>query len=445
MASIILGLGVGLCSQSQAQMGGIGGGMGSGMGGEMPNAPGTAFGGATDPSSIQIVEGLRIIPSVQVSERYDSNVFFSAKRQLQGLTPGDFITTLSPQVRGLFADHKRLVKVNAVVGAVGSYYAHNTGLSYVGANAGAGLDMSDLLSQWRPGARWTVFNTYLYSPQPPAFLLGDQSGEQTNPLVAGFQATRTKTSSNSFSTIFEFPLYSTVKLAGSYTNSFIHYGTSQVPQATTLISQNVQAYTAGFLVQTSIQDTVRVDFTGNDFDQGSRGAFSARGGALGWAHKFSPTLSFNATGGVQELSGELNGVRLFSVIAPSGSLTILWKDPSTSLALVYRSGITSSFQFQSAALLNHSVSFNMTQNTPVRDLAGLLGANYSVANEYGSNSGGALSWTTVGGTAGLLYRATQKIFLTLIYSYQNVDNVFGGTHFAYDKHVTQLNLTQAFY
>jgi hypothetical protein len=96
-------------------------------------------------------------------------------------------------------------------------------------------------------------------------------------------------------------------------------------------------------------------------------------------------------------------------------------------------------------MLNHTVSFNMTQNTPIRDLVGLLGANYGVANEYGSNSGAALSWTTVGGTTGLRYRATQKMFLTLTYTYQNVDNVFEGTHFAYHRHVAQLSLAQAFY
>jgi hypothetical protein len=37
------------------------------------------------------------------------------------------------------------------------------------------------------------------------------------------------------------------------------------------------------------------------------------------------------------------------------------------------------------------------------------------------------------------------MFLTLSYSYQNVDNVFGAARFAYDKHVVQLNLTHAFY
>lgn len=415
------------------------------MGGGMPTVPGTEFGGATDPSSIRVGEGINVVPSVQISQRYDSNVFFAPKSRLQGLTPEDFVTTVMPQVRGLYTDHEHLVKLNAVVGAVGSYYVSNTGLSYVGANAGAVLDMSDWVSQWKPGARWTVSDTFFYSPQPPAFLLGGQSGEQANPLVAGFQAFRTNTRSNSVTSLFDFPLDKTVKLSGSYTNSFIRYGASQVPGAPPLISQNLHAYTAGLLKELSIYDAVRADFTGNEFDLGGLGFFSTRGGTLGWIHKFTPAISLNATGGVQVLSGKLNGVPFSSTIAPVGSLAIHWKKPTTFMALAYRSGIAPSFQSQVGALLNHMVSFNMTQNTSIRDLVGLLGADYSVASEYGSASGSALSWTTVGGTAGLRYRATQKLFLTMTYSYQNVDNVFGGTRFAFDRHVAQLSLAQAFY
>lgn len=445
MTSIILGMGMGWCSLGHAQMGGVGGATGGGMGGGMPTVPGTEFGGATDPSSIRPGDGLRLIPSVQVSERYDSNVFFASKSQLQGLTPEDVVTTVVPQVRGLYTDHENLVKMNVVAGAVGSYYVNNTGLSYVGANAGAILDMSDLLSRWRPGASWTISDTFFYSPQPPAFLLGGQSGEQANPLVAGFQAYRTNTRSNSVNTRFELPLSMTVKLSGSYTNSFIHYGESQVPQAATLISQNVHTYTAGLITQLSLYDSVRMDFLGNEFDLGRLGTFSARGGTLGWVHRFAPTITLSASGGAQVVSGEFNGAPFSSTIAPVGSLAIQWNNPATSIMLTYRTSITPSFQFQGAAMLNHMVSFNMTQKTPIRDVSGLLGANYSIANEYGSNSGSALSWTTMGGTAGLRYRATQKLFLTVIYSYQNVDNAFGGTRFAFDRHVAQLSLAQAFY
>lgn len=441
MASIILGMGFGLCSLSQAQMGGMGGGMGGGM----PNIPGTEFRGATDPSLIRSVDGLRVLPSVQVSERYDSNVFFVPPSQLHGVNPEDVVTTVFPQVRALYADPEKLVKLNAVAGTVGSYYANNTGLSYVGANAGMALDMSDLLSRWRPGASWIVSDTFYYTPRPPAFLVGDQLGDQANPLVAGFQAPRATTTFNSVNTTFQFPLNQTVNLTGSYTYSFIRYGASPVPQGAFLISQNVRAYTAGLSQQVSLQDTVRVGFTGNEFDQGTLGVFSTRGGVLGWVHRFSPTISFDAIGGVQQVSGDSNGVEFPSMIAPQGTFALRWQDPATSIDLAYQSNIIPSLQLKGAAMLNHSVVFNMTQQTPIRDLVGLLRAGYSFANQYGSNSEGALSWTTVGGTAGLLYRVTQKLFLTLTYSYQHVDNVFGVAQFAYDRHVVQLSLTQGVY
>lgn len=454
MVGVILGMG-GVCSLGWAQMGGtdggmssgMGGGVGGGMGGGIPNIPGTEFGGRTDPTSLQGVVGLRIIPSIQVSERYDSNVFFAPKSLLreQSLRPEDVVTTVMPQVRGLYADPQNLVKVNVAAGAVGSYYVNNPGLSYVGTYAGVALDVSDLLSRWKPGTRWRVSDTYFYSPQPPAFLQGNQFGEQANPLVAGFQANRTNTSSNSVNTVFEFPLNRVVSVGGSYSHSFIHYGASQVRGAANLISQNVHVYTAGLITQLSLYDSVRVDFMGSEFDLGRSGAFSARGGALGWNHRFSPTLSLNTTAGVQVLSGGLNEVQLSSIVTPSGNLTINWSTPAITMSLAYRSAITPSFQFQGAAMLNHSVMFNMSQNTPIRDVVALLGANYGFANEYGDTSQGGLSWTTVGGMAGLLYRATQTIFLTLTYSYQNVDNVFRGVHFAFDRHVAQLALTQSFY
>ena len=214
-----------------------------------------------------------------------------------------------------------------------------------------------------------------------------------------------------------------------------------------MIGRKVQAYSVGFLMQVTLQDTLRVDFTGNEFDLSERGAFSARGGNLGWSHRFSSAVSFNATGGMRVLSGEVNGVSLSSgtAIAPFGSLALLWQDPTTSIALGYQAGITPSVQFQGAAMLNHAVSFNMTQDTPIRNLVGLLAANYSVAEGYGSSSRSSLSWTTVRGTAGLLYRVTQKTFLILSYSYLNVDNVIGERHSAFEKHMVQLSLDQAFY
>ena len=39
------------------------------MSGGMSSIPGTAFGGATDPSMIQLKEGFHVIPSIMVGEK----------------------------------------------------------------------------------------------------------------------------------------------------------------------------------------------------------------------------------------------------------------------------------------------------------------------------------------------------------------------------------------
>ena len=63
--------------------------------------PGTAYGGATDPSMVQIGDGFKVIPTVTVAERYDSNVYFVPKTR--GLDRSDYVTTVAPQIRGLYA------------------------------------------------------------------------------------------------------------------------------------------------------------------------------------------------------------------------------------------------------------------------------------------------------------------------------------------------------
>jgi len=75
----------------------LGGGMSGSTGGGLGSIPGVAFGGATDPSMIQLKEGFHVIPSIMVGERYDSNVFYAPKTP--GLNREDFVTTTVPQVR----------------------------------------------------------------------------------------------------------------------------------------------------------------------------------------------------------------------------------------------------------------------------------------------------------------------------------------------------------
>ncbi|MEO7863486.1 MAG: hypothetical protein ABIU05_24225 [Nitrospirales bacterium] len=423
----VLAITLGLVSIGHAQMGG-------------GYVPGTAFGGATDPGALQLAEGFRIIPTIMVGERYDSNVFF--RPPTPGLDRGDLVTTTSPQIRGLYAGS--LISVNAVGGATGEYYAKNTGLNYIGANAGASLDMSKFLAQWWRGSEWRVTESYLNSAQPQSFLTGDVSGASENPFARGYQVGRANYQSNNVSTNLSIPLNQTLALIGSYSSGFIKYGSSSVQQGT-LLDTNTQSYTAGIAMKDTSLDTISLNFIGSESDYGSRGSFVSRGGTVGWVHGFSRTLSLSSSAGVQYIQTQFQGFPSRTSIAPTGSFNVTWKDNATTLGLAYFMGLTPSFQFQAQPLLTHTISIALTQFTPITDLVGVLSANYGRGAELGSNSSAPISYASYGATAGLSYKLTSQTFLGLNVDYRNFYNKFGGTSTAFDRSIAQLTLTQAFY
>ena len=142
---------------------------------------------------------------------------------------------------------------------------------------------------------------------------------------------------------------------------------------------------------------------------------------------------------------QFQGVPSSTSIAPTGSFNVTWKDHTTSLGLAYFLGLTPSFQFEAQPLLTHTVSFALTQVTPITDLVGVVGVNYGRGDELGSSSSAPISYTSYGAIAGLTYKFTGQTFLGLNYNYRNFDNKFGGNSIAIDRSVVQLTLTQAFY
>lgn len=269
----LVALMVGFGSGAQAQQMGAGSTAGLGAG----TIPGTPFGGAIDPSMVQMREGFQVIPSISIGQRYDSNVFFV--RKSPGLDREDFVSTAVPQVRGYYVGES--FTVNATAGAIGEYYAKNPTLNYVGANTGIALDLGKLLNRWWQGASLTASDMYVYSPQAPAFLIGDLSGSSANPFARGFQVGRASVSRNVARTDLSLPLTQTVNLIGSYANGFIRYGSSEVLQPV-LINSKYQTYTAGLSLQASPQDLLSVTAVNTEYDFTSQpiGSFTMRGGGL---------------------------------------------------------------------------------------------------------------------------------------------------------------------
>ena len=392
---------------------------------------------------VQVREGFQVIPSVSVGQRYDSNVFFVRRRP--GLDREDFVTTAVPQIRGYYVGN--WFDVNAQAAAIGEYYAKNTSLNYVGTNTGIALGLSKLLDRWWQNATLTISDTYIYSPNSPAFLIGDFAGAGADPFASGFQVGRVTVSRNTLKTDLSIPLNQTVSLTGGYTNGFIRFGTSEVLQDRRLIDSNYQTYTAGLSMNASPQDVLSVNAVNyeNTFTTQPEGSFTRRGGTVGWEHTFSPFLTMKSHAGATSLEREVGGVTLTSTVAPAGGLALFWKDRTTSMAFVYNVGVAPSLQFQGEALRTHVVSFTVTQETAIPKLLAVANLNYGRGDQSGSSSGASISYVSVMGTGGVVYRFSPETFLGLNYSYSNFDNNFGGNTFSFDRHVVQLSLTQAFY
>jgi hypothetical protein len=432
----------------------------------MGNIPGTAYGGAADPSMVQLTEGFRIIPTISASQRYDSNVFYlPAVRGRRDRS--DYVSTLSPQIRGLFAGNG--MNLNAVVGATASYFVKHTNFNYVGANAGLSLNLGPILDPLWQGMQLTITDTFLYSPQSPAFLVGDQTGSTSNQagstsnlLVNGMQPGRVSSTGNTLGTTLRAPLSQTVSLTGGYARGFIRFGTSEVQQIGLLLNTSYQTFNVGVMTKLSPQDTVTLSYLDSSYTYGqTAGSFTTRGGSLAWMHMFSPSLTLNSTAGVQVLEGGLvrsssvpkttsptsgsGSSSISSTIVPTGGLGLTWRDQTTSLYLNYGLSLTPSYQFDAQPLLTNNISFSVAQVMPDPQFVGLLGMNYARADEFGASSKNSISYESYGGTGGVLYKFTPKTFLNFNYQYTKYDSQFGAQGFSIARQVVLLSLTQAFY
>ena len=445
-----------LGSVGYAQMGG--GGMGS-------------FGGATDPSMALVTDGFKIIPSIGAAQRYDSNVFMAPKAP--GLDRSDYVSTLKPQIRGIFDGGG--MKLNASVGGTAEYYMKNTNFNYMGANAGLFLNLGTILDPLWQGMKVTITDTFSYTPVPPAFFAGDQSSATTtttttttSTLVAyggpnGMQVGRVSSTNNNFGGSLTAPLSQTLSLTGSYSRGFFRFGTSEVQQSGLLLNTSSQTFTVGVLSKLSPQDTVNLSYTESSFkyEQAVGTSFTTRGGTLGWVHLFSPSVSLSTTAGAQLFEGGLGGSSSISTttsstsgagssspsssIVPTAGLGLTWKDQTTMLSLMYGLSLTPSYQFDAQPLLTNTVSLSGKQVMPIPDLVGLLSANYARGDEFGPTSANSISYSSYGGSGGVLYKITTKTFLNLNYQYTKFDSQFGAQAFSMDRHLVSLNITQAFY
>src|SRR5437867_9943843 len=196
----------------------------------------------------------RLVPSLAVSERYDSNVFFISGRNLE-----DYVTNISPQVT---VDHKgRLIDGTVRGGATAEVYVKNPGLNYIAPNGGVTLNLDNAVAQLVRGAGLKVSDTFYFTPQPPAFVAPGTGSQVSEAFVRGIQAARANSFTNTGSVIGSYSLSPRVELQATDLHRRIRFGTTFVSSTSSqFFNTTFQTVTAGPQVKISPLDTLTLTY-----------------------------------------------------------------------------------------------------------------------------------------------------------------------------------------
>lgn len=368
----------------------------------------------------------RFIPSITLSETYDSNVFYAP--EIAGLQREDYVSTVAPQ---LAVQHLgSLVGVNFGIGASASHYAVNQGLSYVGFNTSTILDVTQLARQWIPRIKnLQVTETFSYSPFPPSFLSGDAQVSQaltpdavsvSDQYIRGLQAFRVNTYTNMTGVSGVVPVSSAVEFRGAYTYSFIKFGTPFVPGSSgDFFPSTNHLATVGPTIQISAKDAISVNalYQRTDYVQES---YSAPGASLGWSRQWNPQLRSNLLGGfqystVQSTGGGVTATQSDLVYVSQASL-VYTRGP-TIASFNYSAGVYPSYFVEAGPLLSHMVTMTVWHSLTSK-LSFSASANYSKNDPLkGQPVGTDLSFQSVAGTVGLSYLVAKNLALSLTENY----------------------------
>ena len=401
--------------------------------------PEVAQGQAVIPSTTQRQPvsgpGTNIIPSLTLSERYDSNVYF-----IQGANLEDYVTTASPQLRVV---HKRqLVEATVIGGATAEAYVKNPGLNYAAANGSVDLNLGGAMSELVRGLGLRISDNFYYTPQLPAFA-EPTGGGGTAPesFVQGLQAQRANAFTNTGIVAGSYAMSPLVTLTSTYNNAYRHFGNQIAPTSGStqpLINTMFQTVNSGPQIRLSAVDTVTLlhQYQQADFG-GSRSGFTTQGGTAGWTRVLTPTLTSSLTGGGTVLS-QSNQLQYI------GSASLTWKFENTDAMVSYSRavapsffGSTTSVAGSGTALVSQVVTVNAAHHI-TQALSVSINGNYSFSESTPDSS--VQQFTSYSVTPDVAYQINRVMKTTLAYTRSHFERTFSSQESSFDRNAVILRL-----
>ena len=368
----------------------------------------------------------KVIPSLRLSERYDSNVYFVPGRNLE-----DYVTTVSPQLRVI---HKRqLVEGMVGGGATAETYVKNSGLNYVAGNGFVDLNLDRAMGELVRGLGLRMSDAYIYTPQLPAFAAPTGGSQIPESSVEGIQARRANSHINSGRVELSYAPSPILTFTSTYRDQRRQFAnTVQTPSAVVqdgLINTTFQTVTSGPAVKISPLDTGSLVY---QYQKGTYSTtdFSTHGAIAGWTRSITPALTAAVTGGATVFSTS-NDLQYL------GSAFLGWTGENTNVTLSYSRRIAPSFSVTATALLSQVVTGTVTYR-PTRSLALSLNGNYAHNQSLPDSS--LLKYEAYAVTPSVNYEINRVMTASLSYTHSEFQRTISSQESVFDRNIVLLRL-----
>lgn len=262
------------------------------------------------PSPLSTASGtgsFEVVPSLCVSERYDTNIFY--RPPTPGLDRADFVTDVNPMLRINHNGNYASGFLN--VGGFSETYVNNSSLNYLGTNDSLFLFLDDSIKRLFPNARLRVSDTFSYTPLPPGFInpaagtSPEAPGNIQNSYTQGFLGARTNNLINNGTVSTSYAVTALTSLNASYNYAIIRFGSSPSTQGLLLSNSTAQSGTVGGTTQISGLDMLNVRYVHTQVDltpsspstSTSSSFFITDTATIGWSRTLTSNLSAEVGGG----------------------------------------------------------------------------------------------------------------------------------------------------
>lgn len=374
---------------------------------------------------------VEFVPSLCVSERYDSNVYF--RPATAGLTREDYVTSVNPSLR---VNHNGDYVTGFLdAGGVSETHINNSGLNFLGSNGTLSLNLDNTVKRILPNASLSVSDAVSYAPSPPGFVnpvAGTSPGAPTNiqdVFAQGILFFRTNRLSNSGTVTASYVTSPRTTVTASYSHGIMRF----LSDAANLFDTTTQTGTVGGTAQLSRDDqlNVRYSFAHTEFGNsaGSSFLFNTHTATAGWSRTLTQYLTVEVGGG--------------GIVIDSGRTTyaanaaVITKFANTRATIGYARSAFPSYVGVATQIVGDVVSVSAVhQIGPQWQLTG--GANYSRSSGTGGNN--AIKFDSYGGSVNLAYLISRIWTIGLGYTYHRFDQEFGTTQNQFDRHVAMFSV-----